>query len=402
LPRFSYVAVDEVGKKQSGVLEATSAVAARNELIGRRFDVLDVKEHRHWTQFQITRKKIKPAHVMNFSRQLGAYLQAGIPILDALASLEADTTNPDLKQVLVAIYDSLRAGSSFADAVAEFGDIFPPYYIGILRSAELTGHLDLVLDQLAAYIERDVGVRSAIRSAVSYPLVVMGMAVVTVTVLVTYVLPKFEDFFNGLNAKLPVTTRLLLNSSRFLGHWWPVFAVVIFGSIGGSLVYFRTERGRVMRDRLFLASPMVGGVVQYAVIERFCRILGTMIRAGVPIPDALIAATEATNNRVYQHALIGARAEVLRGEGIARPIAQTKLFPGAAGEMLKVGEQTGTLDRQLEVAANFYEVELGHKLKRLTSVFEPAIIVVMGVIVGFVAVALVSAMYGIFNQVTVK
>jgi type IV pilus assembly protein PilC len=402
VPNFTFVAVDTAGNKQTGVLSASSAVAARNELVEKSFDVLDVKERKSLLQFEVTRKKIKPAHVMNFSRQLGAYLQAGIPILDALSSLEADTANPDLKQVLTAIHDDLRAGSSFADAVAQFGDVFPPYYVGILRSAELTGNLDMVLDQLAAYIERDVGVRSAIRSALTYPLVILGMAVVTVTVLVTYVLPKFEDFFRGLNAKLPLTTRLLLDMSRFLGRWWPVIIGVLVVGLVTALVYFRTERGRVTRDRLLLGAPIVGGVVQYAVIERFCRILSTMLRAGVPIPEALLAATEATNNRVYQRALLGVRAEVLRGEGIARPMAETGLFPGAAGEMLKVGEHTGTLDRQLEITANFYEVELSHRLKRLTSLFEPLIIVVMGVIVGFVAIALVSAMYGIFNQVKLK
>jgi type IV pilus assembly protein PilC len=402
VPNFSYVAVDLAGNKQTGVLSASSAVAARNELIGQSFDVLDVKERKSWTQFEVTRKKIKPNDVMNFSRQLGAYLQAGIPILDALNSLQADTSNPDLKKVLVAIYDDLRAGSSFADAVAEFGDVFPPYYVGILRSAELTGKLDMVLEQLSSYIERDVGVRSALRSAMTYPLVILGMAIVTVAVLVSYVLPKFEDFFRGLNAKLPLATQLLLDMSRFLQKWWPVFMVIIVGTALFCLVYFRTERGRVTRDRLFLKAPVIGGVVQYAVIERFCRILGTMLQAGVPIPEAIVASSDATNNRVYQRALLAVRGEVLRGEGIARPIAETGLFPGAAGEMLRVGEQTGTLDRQLQVCANFYEVELSHKLKRVTSLFEPIIIITMGLIVGFVAVALVSAMYGIFHQVKVK
>jgi type IV pilus assembly protein PilC len=402
VPSFTYVAVDGAGKKQTGVLEATSAVAARNELVGKSFEVLNVKERKSWTQIELTRKKIKPADVMNFSRQLGAYLEAGIPILDALHSLQADTSNPDLKKVLVTIYDSLRSGSSFADAVGEFSDIFPPYYIGMLRAAELTGNLDMVLEQLSQYIERDVGVRSAIKSALAYPLVILGMAAVTVTVLVTYVLPKFEDFFRGLNAKLPLATRLLLDFSRFIETWWPVIIISILVVTVGSYIYFHTEDGRVTRDRLLLRIPIIGGIVQYAVIERFCRILGTMIEAGVPIPEAMVASSEATNNRIYEQALTTARAEVLRGEGSARPLAESGLFPGAAGEMLKVGEQTGTLDKQLRVAANFYEVELTHRLKRLTSLFEPAIIVVMGVIVGFVAVALVSAMYGIFNQVKLK
>jgi type IV pilus assembly protein PilC len=402
LTSFSYVAVDATGKKQTGVLEATSAVAARNELLGKSFEVLNVRERKSLLKIELTPKKIKRNDVMNFSRQLGAYLHAGIPILDALNALAADTQNPYLKRVLVTVYDSLRAGSSFADAVSQFGDIFPPYYVGILRSAELTGNLDVVLEQLSDYIERDVSVRSAIKSALTYPLVVLAMAAVTVTVLVTYVLPKFESFFRGLHAKLPLPTRMLLDFARFLEDWWPLLVGGFVAVVAGSFFYFRTERGRVTRDRLFLRMPAIGGVVQYAVIERFTRILGTMLNAGVPIPEALVASSEATNNRVYQQALTAVRGEVMRGEGLAQPLADTGLFPGAAAEMLKVGEHTGTLDRQLEVTANFYEVELQHRLKRLTSLFEPAIIIVMGVIVGFVAVALVSAMYGIFNQVKLK
>src|SRR5262249_38695075 len=153
-------------------------------------------------------------------------------------------------------------------------------------------NLDMVLEQLSQYIERDVGVRSAIKSALAYPLVILGMAAVTVTVLVTYVLPKFEDFFRGLNAKLPLATRMLLAFSRFIETWWPVIILSILVVTVGSYIYFHTDDGRVTRDRLLLRIPIIGGIVQYAVIERFCRILGTMIEAGVPIPEAMIASSE--------------------------------------------------------------------------------------------------------------
>lgn len=402
MPAFKYVAVDTEGRKHTGVVEGTSAVAARNLLLGQRLDVKKLSKRQSWTQIEITRKKIKPTDVMNFSRQLGAFLRAGIPILDALDALQQDADNPLLKQVLVEIGDSLRAGSSFAEAVAVHADVFPSYYIGILRSAELTGNLDIVLRQLADYIERDEGVRRSIRSALTYPAVIVVMAIVTVLVLVAYVLPKFEGFFESFDAKLPLATRILLNTSDFISQWWFVILGVIVLVGVGAFAYFRSERGRVTRDRLLLKAPVVGDVVEYGVIERFCRILATMMRAGVPIPDAMAASTEATNNRVYQAALANASEEMMRGEGIARPIEETGLFPGAAIQMLKVGEQSGSLDEQLEVAADYYEGELEHKLKRLTSLFEPAIIIVMGVVVGFVAIALVSAMYGIFDQVELK
>ena len=402
MPSFKYVALDGAGHKQSGILEATSVGAARHELAGQLFDVVSVREHKSWTQIELKKKKIKPTEIMDFSRQLAAFLRAGIPILQALTTIAEETPSPLFKTLLFDVSDALRGGSSFADAMADQGDIFPSYYIGILRSAELTGHLDIVLDQLSAYIARDAGVRRSIRSALAYPVVVMGMAVITVGILVGYVLPKFKDFFKGFHAHLPFTTQLLLDLGDFVEKYYAPLLILIFGGALGAYLYFRTERGRITRDSLFLKPPVIGDIVRYAAIERFCRILGTMLRAGVPIPDAMVAATDATNNRVYQHALEGAREEMRKGEGLARPVQQTGLFPGLSGQMLMVGEESGTLDEQLLMTADFYETELEHKLKRLTSVFEPAVIIIMGAIVGFVAIALVSAMYGIFNQVKLK
>src|SRR5438132_3338379 len=213
MPRFKYGALDGAGQKQTGVLEATSAVAARHELAGQLFDVVKVRERKPWTQIQIgkTKKKIKPIEIMDFSRQLSAFLRAGIPILQALTTLEEEASSPLVKRMLIDVSDALRGGSSFADAMADQGDIFPSYYVGILRSAELTGHLDIVLDQLSSYIERDAGVRRSIRSALTYPTVVLVMTIITAGVLVGYVLPKFKDFFQGFHAKLPFVTRLLLD-----------------------------------------------------------------------------------------------------------------------------------------------------------------------------------------------
>jgi type IV pilus assembly protein PilC len=402
VPKYKFVAVDPSGAKVKGQLDAASAVRARSDVMVRDLHNVEVKERKPWTQMELTTKKIKPLDVMNFSRQLGAFLRAGIPILDALESLEEDASNPVLKRALNEMSDALRAGSSFADAVAVHDNIFPSYYVSILRSAELTGNLDIVLDQLSAYIERDDGVRRSIKSALTYPLVVAAMATVTVLVLVTYVLPKFEKFFRDLHATLPLPTRMLMGFARFLENWWLVIIGVSVILLVTGVTYFRTEAGKVRRDGLLLNAPAVGGVVQCAVIERFCRILGTMLGAGVPIPDAMTAASDATNNRVFQAGLEGARLEMMRGNGIAGPVKATGLFPNSATQMLKVGEQSGTLDQQLVLTADYFEVELDHKLKRLTSLFEPAIIIVMGGIVGFVAIALISAMYGIFNQVKIQ
>lgn len=399
MARFKYTALDSGGSKVSGTVDAVSATRARNDLLSRAFDEIEVSEKKGFSGIEITKKKVKRADLMNFSRQLAAFLRAGIPILDALSALTENVGSALLRTVLIDIADAIRSGAPLSDAMGAYSDSFPTYYIGILRSAELTGNLDSVLDQLADYIERDLEARRSVKSALTYPMVICVMAVATIVILSVFVLPKFQAFFKSFNAKLPLPTRLLLGGTAFIQTWWleivgvfVVFAIALF-------VTLRTERGKLGRDRMMLRLPVLGDIVRFATIERFFRILGAMLRAGVPVPDAMIAANEGANNRVYARGLVTAREAMLRGEGLSAPLAATGLFPGAAAQMLRVGEDTGTLDRQLALAADFYQSELTHKVKKLTTLFEPAVILVMGGIVGFVAVALVSAMYGIFNQV---
>jgi type IV pilus assembly protein PilC len=399
VPEFKYTALDTSGAKVSGTVEAVTAVRARNELLSRTFDDIEMKEKKGFRGIEITKKKVKPVILMNFSRQLAAFLRAGIPILDALTTLTESSSNALLEAILIDIADALRSGAPLSEAMAAHASSFPNYYVGILRSAELTGNLDTVLDQLADYIERDLGARRAVKSALTYPIVICVMAVATIIVLTAFVLPKFEVFFKNFNAKLPLPTRMLLAGTGFLQAWYLVIGGVFVVSAVVLFLVLRSERGKLLRDRALLRTPVIGEIVRCATIERFFRILGSMLRAGVPVPEAMEAANEGCNNRVYERGLRAARDGMLRGEGLSGPLSTTGLFPKVAAQMLRVGEDTGTLDRQLVLAADFYQGELSHKVKRLTTLFEPLIILVMGGIVGFVAIALVSAMYGIFNQV---
>jgi type IV pilus assembly protein PilC len=276
--------------------------------------------------------------------------------------------------------------------------VFPPYYVGILKSSELTGQLDTALEQLSGYIERDVETKSKVKAALVYPMVVMGMSIVTVAILALYVLPKFTKFFKSLGAKLPLPTRMLLMFSDATQKFWFVWIAMVVGFVVLMIWFHRTEKGRLTRDRMFLRVPLIKDVVMFAVVERVCRIIAAMVKAGVPLPETIAAAIQGTNNKVFEAALLVARERMLEGEGLAAPITDSGLFPKAATQMMRVGEDTGTLDTQLDNAAEYYGREVEYKLKKLTSLFEPAVIIFMGVIVGFVAIALISAMYGIFNQ----
>jgi type IV pilus assembly protein PilC len=401
MPKFAYVATMPDGSPATGVEKANSREAAELALFERELRDIRVTEKKSFLQLEVSPPRVKREEVMHLSRQLAAFIRAGIPILDAVHTLGEESPNSSVKRMMADVEASLRGGETLSDCLDRHPRIFPDFYRGILRSAELTGQLDTVLDQLATYLERDLDARRKVKAAMIYPSIIAVMSIVTVVVLATFVLPRFKTFFASLNAKLPLPTRILLAITNFLTQWWwallggvAVAALAIFGLL-------LTERGRHARDRLALAVPVLGDTIQFALVERFCRILASMANAGVALPEALRVATASLRNLVYTRALAQVGEAMLEGEGLAKPIADTQLFPSTAAQMMRVGEETGTLDTQLEVAARYYERELDYKIKRLTALFEPIVIIVMGLIVGFVAIALVSAMYGIYHQVKV-
>jgi type IV pilus assembly protein PilC len=214
------------------------------------------------------------------------------------------------------------------------------------------------------------------------------------------VLPKFTKFFEEFHTKLPPSTRALMAVSAVASKLWFLLPLAIVGSIGLLVWMRRTPRGRSIRDRSLLRIPLIGEIVKYAILERFCRVFGSMTRAGVSLPEAIQAASDSTNNTVYEHTLLEVQERMLAGAGIAEPIALSGRFPRIVVQLLRVGEATGSLDHQLENAANYYNGQLTYKLKKLTTLIEPAVVIFMGAIVGFVALALVSAMYGIYHAPT--
>jgi len=399
VPRFAYSAIDTSGATVEGITKAESLGAARSFLIDRSLYPVKLAEKRGLLQFEITKEKVKKKELMHFTRQLGVFVRAGIPITSALETIGDETQDVALRRAIVKMVDRLRNGGTLSDAAAEHPNVFPAYYVGILRSAELTGRLDRTLDDLAGYLNREIETRAKVVNALSYPGVVMVLAIMTVAILAGYVLPKFEPLFEELNADLPLPTRMLLAMAS-------LFTDLVFIPLGAvaltmiSVIWLmKTDKGRRTKDRIVLRIPVVKGIVEYAILERFCRILGAMVRAGVPLPDGMKTTTDATTNSVYRERLAEARTEMLEGSGFAAPLAATELFPGAARQMFKVGEETGTLDEQLEAASEYFDTELEVRIKRFTTMFEPIMIIGVGLMVGFVAVALVSAMYGVLGGV---
>ena len=399
MARFNYTARTASGSEVSGTIKAPSVSGARAALLDRDLLVEAVEERRSILRTRIGSGKVPRSELMHLSRQLAAFVRSGVPLLESIEVIGEEASNPAMRTTMRAIAESLRAGDTFSDALAAHPKVFPPFYVAVVRSAELTGRLDSVLDQVARYLERDVEARRKLRGALVYPALIVVMSVVAVAVLTGFVLPRFRSFFASFDADLPATTKLLLSVTDFASTWWWLLLGGFVALVVTWVAFMRTARGRGLRDRMLLRMPIVGNVVRYAIVERSCSMLSSMVRAGVPLPEAMQATGDGTGNQVYRREMGLAREQMLRGEGFARPIARTGLFPTSVVQMMRVGEDTGTLDEQLEAAARFYELELDFAIKRLTTLFEPAVILTLGLVVGFVALSMVQAMYGILSQV---
>lgn len=401
MSKFSYTALAPDGKRIKGRIEAASVKGAMATLVDRELDVVALKERKSILSYEITRKKLKLADVMHLSRQLAAFTKAGVPLPDALRVIEEEAPDKTMRKVLGAVRGELRTGETLSSALRPYESLFPLFYVDMIRAAELAGTLDAVLADIAGYIERDIEARQKIKSALTYPVVILLAGIATVTILAVFVLPRFKAFFESFDAQLPLPTRMLIALTDFLAAWWWALA-------GGALVVFLSSalgsRARPIRrlmHRMLLKSPLIGELVRFSIVERFCRLLAAMMEAGVPLPESMEVLAEGTSNLVFREGMLEIRDAMLRGEGLARPMAASELFPGAMVQMVRVGEDTGTLDEQLVNASAYYGHELEYKVKKLTTLFEPAVILLMGVAVGFVAIALISAMYGIYSQVGV-
>ena len=337
--------------------------------------------------------------LLRLIRQLRVFAKAGIPIGQAISTIVDEMPHGILRSALVEILEDLDRGDLLSASLHKHPKIFPPYFVSLVRSAEATGDFVETLDSLIAYQSRVIETRSKITSALAYPCIVMTLALATVAILAGFVIPRFEPLFEELGSTLPVATRPLLNSTNAVSSNAPAIALVIVAFIGGFAAALRSSRTRRIADRLLLRLPVVGTAVEYALLERFCRMFAATIRSGLSVTAGMRLSVQTIGNSALRELLSRATQDMTMGIGFANALTRTGLFPGAARQMFRVGEETGALEEQLAAVGEFFDAELEIKLRRFTALFEPMLIVFVGLIVGFVAIALVSAMYGVLDGV---
>ncbi len=398
LAEFKYAGLNAQGETVSGTRLAMSRSELRFILERDGISDITISHQKHWYDIEFGRP-VSLEVLLQVTRQLASFSEAGIPVAKGIGILSETTDDKRMAEILEEILVDIEGGAQLSECVKQYPNIFPRYYSAILSSAERSGNLTEALATLNTYLERDLRSKRAVRSAMIYPVVLLALTLVAVVVLSVFVLPRFQVFFDSLSVRLPITTRILLSITHLVQHWWWVLVLIAAVVIASILVMRRYPHGRLTLDRMILKMPIAGSLAQLVALERFCRVLSTLVRTQVHLPEALELAGASTGNRVYEDAILEARKRVLQGEGLAGPLEKANIFPTAAIQIFRIGEESGQLGSQLNQAASFYSDELDHRLKNFTALLEPATLLIIGGGVGFVAVALVSAMYGIYSGV---
>ncbi|WP_181421564.1 type II secretion system F family protein [Curtobacterium sp. MCBD17_030] len=402
---FDYRGRDGAGKLVKGRVDAASEGAVVQRLRGMGVSPIAITEAKAGTGLQTEIKipgfekgvGLKDLAIM--SRQASTMLSSGLSLLRALTILADQTESKKLKDILGKVRDEVEQGVSFSDAVAKFPIEFPPIMINMIRAGETGGFLDQAMDSIATNFEKEHKLRSTIKSAMTYPVVVLCMSLASVVIMLVFIVPIFQDMFSSLGGQLPLPTMILVQLSHAMRWGAPVLVVVIAAGWFWYRANKNTDRFRAFRDPIMLRLPIFGSLTKKIVIARFARNFSNMIGAGVPILQALKIVGEVSNNFVVQKALDRVSESVRKGESIAEPLAQEKVFPTMVSQMVAVGEDAGSLETMLEKIAVFYDSEVESTTEALTSLIEPLLIAFLGVVVGGMIIALYLPIFQITSLV---
>jgi len=399
---FQYVAYTNDWKVVKGAINVDSEKSAEQALIKQGYQPISIKPASSMPaldQLFPSLFTIKPKDITMFSRQLSTLLEAGISLVPGLQMIQQQTTNKLFKKIVTTILDDLRAGSSFSDALAKHTKTFGDLYCKLVAVGEQTGSLELSLKQAANYIEKQSVAKKKIKRAMTYPVIVMAVAVIVIGVMVIFVLPSMITMFSEMDAELPAVTKLLIAVLGFTDSYKIYLLLGMGVLIFAGIVSFKQPPIRYQLDRLLLTVPVLGPVNLMNEMARFSQTIALLLHAGLPLPDIIDMARQTTSNRVLQDALGKVQHDLVQGEGLSGPMTKHKLFPPLLVQMVMVGEESGNLESTLTVVANSYETEADDRLSGLIAMIEPAMTIGLACMVAFIALAIITPMYSIMGAV---
>lgn len=403
MAKFHYRAYSAAGSLQERVVAGDSAAAVHRSLSDQGLRVVSVKPAKgglRWLYRALpTFFRVRTADLILFTRQLSTFIRVGVPITDAIKLLQGASGSGLFRVALEDVCDDLSQGEALSTALSHHPNVFNELYIDMVRAAEYSGTLDRVLAQIAAHLQRQDTALKKLRSALIYPAIILVLATAVCTILVVFVLPNFVNIFEEFHAQLPLPTRIMLWLGTFAQTWRLEILIVIFLVTAAAGLFFSSKPGRIFWDHLLVVLPMIGGIVTYSIIERFTRTLSTMLRAGIPINQTFDVAMSAAGNDRFKTGLKAVKQRMVSGDGFSEPLEATGLFAPMMIRMIRVGEETGTLDTSLEQIADFLSEEMDYKVRNMIALIEPTLVIAVGGAVGFVAVSVIMPMYGLLKAI---
>ncbi len=390
MPVYVWAGLDRAGKKQKGEIEADNLPLARQMVVRKGISIKAVrpKPKDLMDYFPAIGGNVKEKDKVIFVRQFSTMIDAGLPLIQCLDILQEQQLNANFKRVISRIKKDVEEGSTLSDAVKKHPKVFDNLFHNLVAAGEIGGILDVILGRLASYIEKMAKLKKQVKSALTYPVIVISIAVIVVTVILIWVIPVFSKLFTDAGVKLPAMTLFVMNLSDFMKRYfhWMILGLIAFFF---ALRWFRsTPRGRDIFDRLLLRTPVFGVLIRKIAVARFTRTLGTMLSSGVPILDGLDVVAATAGNSIVEKAIREARLSISEGRPVAEPLAETGVFPSMVTQMISVGEATGALDAMLGKIADFYDEEVDTAVGSLTSMLEPLLILFLGVTIGGLLVAM--------------
>lgn len=401
MPEFSYKAKKPQGEISKGKITADSRQEVADMLHKQGLYVVAIEENKDidWQAILKWFNRIKIKELAVMSRQFAVLIQAGVPIVQCLDILTDQVENKHLKIVMRQIYQDVEIGTSFSEALEKHGDTFPPLYARMVNAGEVGGILDVVMNRLADYYERENDLRNKIRSAMTYPVVVLCVAVLIVIFLMTAVVPVFANLFEDMGGQLPALTQVVMGISTALTTYWYLIMIFGFTLIVAVTSYFRTPKGQMRLHRFQLRVPVMGPLMIKLEVARFTRTLGSLLQSGVTLMESLRVVERIISNQVVAEKITEARLKVREGVRLSEPLRESGIFPRIMTQMLVVGEETGTMDDMLEKIAHFFDKETENSLQAAMSLLEPIMIIFVAVIVAVIVIAIVIPMFSMVDLV---
>jgi type IV pilus assembly protein PilC len=396
---YQYVAFTPQGDQIQGRIEAESEHEAEELLWKQKYTVISLRAIQESAGRQLFGSRIKTRDLIVFSRQLATLIEAGVSVVRGLELLRDQIPSKVFQKTLDEIIMDVQQGRFFSEAVANHKKAFPTLYARLLEIGERAGNLVMVLRQVATYMEKEEKLVRRIRGASAYPLFVLFMAFGVVFLMLTVALPPLMQLFTSFGAELPLPTRMLIGLTEFASTYTLQIVLVVVIFIGVGVLFVRSKRGKQIFDRLMIKVPLVGKVIVHGAVARLCRSTATLLQAGISLPEILDMSIRAQSNTVIGAALEQVHSELLQGHGLADPLARQPVFPSMLVQMVRVGEETGSLDSNMDTLAVFYEDEVDRTVDALSSAVEPALTIFIGLIVGFVAVAVIYPMYSLMGSI---